>query len=115
MNPYPATANRRAQYIQQVAEFLIDRPPGRRDIVLLDPDNGIGETQVRGEQIHATHLPLVWAALRSGDTLALVQFQHNVRNWIMALAERIAGIVGVPSAEVIPNGWGNLCVYLIDR
>ncbi|OYV84756.1 MAG: hypothetical protein B7Z73_14855, partial [Planctomycetia bacterium 21-64-5] len=95
MEAYPATLSQRGRYIGAIVRALEARQKGLKHLVLLDPDNGIGESRSNGEQIHVTHLQQIWKALRSGDTLAVVQFQHFIADWVETLQGRVADIFAI--------------------
>jgi hypothetical protein len=63
----------------------------------------------------ATHLCRVWDALRKGDTLAIVQFNHRLEDWVTVLQNRVAQVLGVEAQQVRPFRWATLCLYLVDR
>src|SRR5213594_1108998 len=81
MHPYPEKLNGRRSYIDDEILFLNSRPPNRRDLILIDPDTGIGRSSENGKQFHEDHVPLVWNELREGDSFAVVQFQYHERDW----------------------------------
>jgi len=115
MEAYPASLGQRGHYIYNVVRALEARQTHLKHLVLLDPDNGIGESDSNGRQVHTTHLRRVWDALRKGDTLALVQFQHFIQDWVAALQNRVAQVLGVEVQQVGSFRWANLCLYVIDR
>jgi hypothetical protein len=110
---YPASLAQRGNYVDGVVRALQAESQYRR-FVLLDPDNGIGESSRRGEQVHVAHLKQIWRALGDGDTLAVVQFQNNIPDWIMSLRTRIAQLLSVPLSHVRSFSWRNVCLYLVD-
>jgi hypothetical protein len=115
MEAYPTTLGQRGHYIGNIVRALVARQPHLKHLVLLDPDNGIGEAHADGKQVHLTHLEAVWGALREGDTLAIVQFQHRIPDWVTVLQHRIAQTLGAQVQQVRWSAWANLCLYLIDR
>ncbi len=115
LHPYPSSVNRRLSYIREEIAYLQNRNPTRRDFVLIDPDNGIGRTQNNGMQFHEDHVPLVWQALRTGDTFGVVQFQHFEVNWIVQRRENLANLIGVQSQQVHSHHWNNICLFTVNR
>lgn len=115
MEAYPASLAQRSHYIGNIVRVLQARQAHLKHLVLLDPDNGIGEAHSDGKQVHLTHLQAVWGALRQGDTLAIVQFQHRIPDWITTLQNRVAQTLAVPAQQVRCFAWANLCLYLVDR
>lgn len=114
LEAYPATLARRDRYINRIVEITA-RPRDLKYFVLLDPDNGLGEAESKGEQIHVSHLRRIWENMRDGDTLALVQFQHFVANWIGSLRKKIAGVLTVDVPRVCPFPWDNVCLFVVER
>jgi hypothetical protein len=98
--PYPTTFNERGRYIGSIVRSLLARGADLRHLVLLDPDNGIGESRTNGKQVHVAHVQQIWKALQSGDTLALVQFQHFIPDWVETLKRRLADVLAVAPAQV---------------
>lgn len=115
MEAYPATLGQRGHYIGAIVRALEARQGHLKHLVLLDPDNGVGKANTDGKQIHLTHLQWVWNSLREGDTLAIVQFQHRMPDWVAALQYRVAEMLGISAQQVRSFPWANLCLYLIDR
>jgi hypothetical protein len=115
MEPYPTSRGQRDHYFDVIVRALEARQPHLKHLVLLDPDNGIGESDSNGRQVHVTHLPLVWDALRLGDTLAVVQFNHRLEDWVTVLQNRVAQELGVEVQQVRSFHWATLCLYLVDR
>jgi len=115
MEPYPAALNARLAYITAETDFLSARAADRRDVVLIDPDNGIGRSGVNGLQFHEDHVPLVWQALREGDTLAVIQFQHHEADWVQQRRQNLARLLGLSAAAITPHHWRNVCVYVAPR
>ena len=115
MEAYPATLGQRGHYIGNIVRALQARQVHVKHLVLLDPDNGIGEAHTDGKQVHLTHLQAVWGALRQADTLAIVQFQHRIPDWVVALQNRVAQTLAVQVQQVRCSVWANLCLYLVDR
>ncbi len=116
--PYPSSLSRRRKYIQEVVSSLESRPPKQRDVVLLDPDNGVGTAKgpaKGGMQIHEDHVALLWNALKCGDILAIVQFKWNEQDWVQNRQATLTRLLGIASNQVIPNLWSNLCVYTANR
>lgn len=118
---YPSGETGRLRYMKNVSRAVAARTDGTNILVLLDPDDGIGERKSNGKQIYKSHLSLVWDSLRQGDSLGIVQFQNHVtedgerNSWPRVLQKGIAGCLGVQAANVVPNHWDKVCVYLIDR
>jgi hypothetical protein len=117
MEEYPATLRERGRYFGNIVRALDARHAHLKHLVLLDPDNGIGVAQTKGEQVHETHLREVWDHLRKGDTLGVVQFEHRLRDqdWRVVLQKRIADTLAVQAQQVRLRPWDNLCIYLADR
>lgn len=115
MNPYPASVARRRTYVDEEITFLTSRSQERRDFVLFDPDNGIGRSESNGMQLHEDHVPLIWQALRTGDTLGVVQFQHHEKDWIEQRRQNLARLIGVNPQCVLSSHWNNVCIYTADR
>jgi len=117
MEYYPATLGQRGHYIGVIVRALEARQSHLKHLVLFDPDNGIGVSKTKGEQIHVTHRRRVWNALRKGETLAIVQFEHRLRDqdWVVVLQNRVAETLGVEVQQVRSFPWDNVCLYLIDR
>jgi hypothetical protein len=115
LDPYPASVNRRRTYVDNEINYLNGRQQDRRDFVFVDPDNGIGYSPSNGKQFYEDHVPLVWQALRIGDTLGVVQFQHHVVNWVVHCSQNLARLIGVNPQHVLSNHWNNVCIYTVDR
>jgi hypothetical protein len=115
MEAYPASLAQRGHYFGVIVRALEARQANLKHLVLLDPDNGIGESDSNGRQVHVTHLRRVWDALRKGDTLAIVQFNHHLEDWVTVLRNRVAQVLGVEAQQVRSFPWANLCLYLVDR
>ena len=112
---YPAALSQRDRYINRIVETLKARQENLNYLVLLDPDNGLGESKFNGEQIHVSHLERIWNSMRDGDTLALVQFQHFVPDWIGSLRKKIAEVLTVEVLRVRPFPWDNMCLFIVYR
>jgi hypothetical protein len=115
MESYAATLGQRGHYIGNIVRALEVRQAHLKHLVLLDPDNGIGESKTKGEQVHVTHVQRIWNALRVGDRLGFVQFQHFIQDWVAALQNRVAHTLGVQAQHVRCFAWANVCLYLVDR
>jgi hypothetical protein len=110
---YPASLAQRGNYVAGVVRAL-QAESQHKCFVLLDPDNGIGESSRKGEQVHVAHLKQIWTALREGDTLALVQFQNRIADWVESLQTRIADLLDVPIPQIRCFPFSNICLYLVD-
>jgi hypothetical protein len=115
LDPYPSSVNRRLSYIRNEVAYLQNRNPTRRDFVLIDPDNGIGRTKSNGMQLHESHVPLVWNALRTEDTFCVVQFQHREVNWIDQSRAKLADLIDVQIKRVHSHHWDNICLFTVNR
>jgi hypothetical protein len=115
LEAYPTTLNERGRYIGAIVHSLESRGGDLRHLVLLDPDNGIGESRTNGKQVHVTHVQQIWKTLRTGDTMALVQFQHFIPDWAETLRGRLADALAIAPAQVRSWQWQNVCLYLADR
>ena len=121
MDAYPASTSKREEYVESLVHAISIRGEKQKYLVFLDPDNGIGESDSNGMQIHKSHLSMVWESLEEGDTLGIVQFKHHVRDgdtpnsWPEVLRKDIAARLQVDPARVIPHRWSIICIYLIDR
>ena len=121
LDNYPTTEGKRRVYIERICSTLSARAGSQPYLVLVDPDDGIGQRSANGKQIHKSHLKAVWDRLKDGDTLGIVQFKHHRRDgdipnsWHTALQKEIAEVLGVLQGSVVPSRWDNVCIYLIDR
>ena len=115
MEAYPAAFGQRGRYVGSIVRTLESRQEHLKHLVLLDPDNGIGESESSGEQVHVTHVQKIWKVLRTGDTLAIVQFQHRIANWVEELRTRVSKVLDRDVGEIQAFPWANLCLYLINR
>ena len=115
LSPYPASVNRRSDYIDDELTFLTNRSDRRRDVVLVDPDNGIGTTKSNGMQFHEEHVPVLWHGLRSGDALAVVQFQYHEANWVLQRGRNLARLLDIPEGDITRHSWNNVCIYTAIR
>jgi hypothetical protein len=115
MEAYPAALGQRGRYFSRLVDALRARQRHLKYLVLLDPDNGIGQARTKGEQIHTSHLQLIWDATRKGDTLAVVQFQQFIPKWVASLQQKIACWLAVDVTQVCSHAWDNICLYLINR
>ena len=115
MDPYSASVARRRTYVDEETTFLRSRSQERRDFVLIDPDNGIGRSESNGMQLYEDHVPLIWKALRIGDTPGVIQFQHHEKKWIEQRRKNPARLISVNPQCVLSNHWSNVCIYTVDR
>jgi hypothetical protein len=100
---YLASASGQAAYFQKVVAALQTRPATRRDVVFLDPDNGIAGTMAGPEHVRPEQLRLVWQALRAGDLLVVYQHQYRQAGWAEAKREAVEVVTGCP---VLAHGTG---------
>lgn len=116
MDPYPAGMGKREAYVRNCMTWLSQRLPERRDVVFLDPDNGMGNTISNGRQVHMRHLRLLWDALRPGDVLMTIQFPWFRKNWVQALANELANALGVAPESVRTHAWEKrLALYAVTK
>ena len=121
LDHYPSSEPKRKVYLEAICKAISSRKTSKPYLVLLDPDDGIGQRQSNGKQFHKDHLRLVWNCLKEGDTMGIVQFKQHLRDgdvpnsWHLALQKVIAGIVGVSADKVVPHRWDIVCIYLVDR
>jgi hypothetical protein len=115
MCPYACSMAGRAKYVDGITSFLDGRSEDRRDLLLLDPDNGFGRSEGNGCQMHLDHLSRLWSVMRSNDALAMVQFNHHVPNWIETLRESLAGALDIDPRVLQPHPWQNICVYVATK
>lgn len=115
MTPYRTSLNLRTAYVNRLIDTLDQRRPDCREIVFLDPDNGFGRSRENGQQVYASHLTEIWQSLRPGDSLAIIQFQHHVHDWVGHLRADIGGLLDIRANEVAIHPWSNTCIYIADR
>lgn len=114
--PYAVSVNRRLEYVRDESSFLATRPKLRRDVIFVDPDNGIGRAATyprAGMQLHEDHVPLLWRALRKDDILAIVQFQWNEPNWVNTRQTNLARILGISASQIRAYPWSNVCIFAV--
>ena len=74
-------------------------------LVFLDPDTGMGQGKgvQRFKQIRVDEVGAVFAALRTGDVLALFQYKWRRAGWVRYLKEMFRGAVGGAAAEHVAD------------
>lgn len=115
LHPYPKGFYARNNYIQQIIQVLAQRPAEMKSVVFLDPDNGLGQSQMCGKQVHEDHFQNLWQNLRVGDALIVIQFQLHIDNWAAKQQEKIARLLQIPVAQVSSFPWANVCLYVAER
>jgi len=109
---YPASSKAQDAYFEKVIALLNAREASRRDIVFLDPDNGIAGANAGPEHVRVEHLKSVWAALRPADSLIIYQHQYRQTDWVGTKRKLLEDVVGVPVATF---GNGAVRFFVTDK
>jgi len=90
---------KRERYFGAVCEW-IRRFRGKRLVVLVDPDTGIGPINREFKHIAAGELWRLYSAIKEGDTLVLYQHTHYREDWLDARLMEFAKAIRVRKRDV---------------
>jgi len=94
-----------------VLRLLKERDEDRRDVVFLDPDNGIAGKRCSGEHVSIEHVAWVWEALRPKDVLAVYQHSFREPGW----AEKKKAVLSAVLGDVVAHGSGAVRFFCKEK
>lgn len=106
----------RAVYFDRVTEFLRKRGEHRRDVVLIDPDNGFAASGTKDPALGVAtieELALVWGAMVPGDVLIVYQHSLRERNW-QAGKQKLLGRA-VEGAKLTLHDGRDFCLFEAEK
>lgn len=103
----------RKTYVQNLANMYLEPVDRPATLLFLDPDNGMGSSR-GGHQVHPKHLPVLLRAARTGDSIAMVQFQHHEKNWMKTRMGEFATALGVDPGKVDPHKYCNMALFIAN-
>lgn len=111
---YRTSQGLRDEYFDEVVSYLNARNQGPSTLVLIDVDNGLGVSN-NGRQATAGQLDKIYQNLKTGDTLAFVQFRHRGEAWPTDRVDAFAQAIGVPGANVNSPNYGSVAILIVDK
>jgi len=97
----------REEYAQLVRERILERVPGEKRLVFLDPDTGLQPAHPKPEHVLESGLRATWDAMLPGDVLAFYQHQTNRDNepWIEPKRVQFESALGLkPGTAKVAHG-----------
>ncbi len=88
----------RAEYVERLTK-QIREAGSERQIVFLDPDNGIAPRQANGRHVTAVEVQQFWNGLSPGDWLVLYQHRQRHAQWLERTRVQFARACGLPVSQ----------------
>lgn len=112
LDDYPNDPKGQGEYWRSVLWHLKERHEDQRDVVFLDPDNGIAGKKCAGEHVSIEHIAWVWEALRPKDVLAVYQHSFRETDWAEKKQKVISAALG---CDVAAHGRGVVRFFIKEK
>jgi hypothetical protein len=102
-------------YFAHVVEKLDGREAQRRDVILVDPDNGIEPKQCGPEHVPVSDLKRVWNRMRPGDDLLIFQYNDRTSGWLESKRRLLENALELSNEAVVKEQYGNVGFLIVSR
>lgn len=105
----------RTAYFDEVTRGLNSRLSCRRDVVLVDPDNGLEPDKATNKHVCFEQLRELFAEMRVGDILFVYQHGNRRPGWKEAGKEALTKQLGLSPQAVNLDYFADVCFYSVVR
>jgi hypothetical protein len=104
-----------SDYFTHVVEKLDGRESQRRDVILVDPDNGIEPKKCGPKHVPVSELKKLWSRMRPGDDLVVFQYNDHTPDWLENKRGLVENGLGLSKETVVKEQHGSVGFLVVSK